>query len=48
MQLSQKKKIFFQFFFAFLKVQIQFYKFSEKMTLIADIFAKLRTPTPRC
>ena len=30
MQLSQKKKIFFQFFFAFLKIQIQFYKFSEK------------------
>ena len=44
MQLSQKQKIFCQFFFTFCKFRFNFEHFQKKMTLIADVFLKLRTP----
>ena len=44
MQLSRKQKTFSEFFSAFLKASLNFNIFKEKkMTLIADIFPKLRT-----
>ena len=44
MQLSQKPKTFSQFVSAFLKARLNLDIFNEKVTLIADVFAKLRTP----
>ena len=44
MQLSQKQKIFSQFVSAFLKCWLNFEQFKTKMTLIADVFPKLRIP----
>ena len=44
MQLSQKQKVFSQFFLAFSKCALNFENFQKNMTLIADLFLKLRTP----
>ena len=42
--LSQKQKIFPQFFSAFFKSALNFEHFQKKMTLIAYVFPKLPTP----
>ena len=44
MQLSQKEKTFSQLLAPFLKPRLNFEHFQKKMTLIADVFSKLRTP----
>ena len=44
MQLSQKQKFFSGFFSAFLKSKLNFKHFEKKMTHIAFVFRKLRTP----
>ena len=44
MQLSEKQKIFSEFCAAILKSRLDFEHFQKKMTLIADLFVKLRTP----
>ena len=44
MQLSQKQKFISQFVSAFLKSTLNFEHFQNMMTLIADLFVKLRTP----
>ena len=45
MQLSRKQKAFSQFFAAVLKSNLNFKHFQKKkMSLIADVFPKLRTP----
>ena len=44
MQLSQKPKTCSEFFSKFLKSTVNFENFQKKMTLIAWIFPKLRTP----
>ena len=44
MILSQKRKTFSQFFCAFPKSKFNFEHFQKKMTLIPDVFLKLRTP----
>ena len=47
MQLSRKQKTFSEFFSAFLKSSLNFEHFQKKkkkMTLIAQVFPKLRTP----
>ena len=38
MQLSQKPKIFPEFFFSFSTFRLKFEYFKKKMTLIADVF----------
>ena len=43
MTLSQKEKIFSQFFSAFFKSALKFEHFQKKMTLIAYVFPKLPT-----
>ena len=43
MYLSQKQKIFSEFFFAFFKSALNFEHFQKKMTLIAYAFPKLTT-----
>ena len=43
MHLSQKQKIFSQFFSAFFKSALNFEHFQKKMTLIAYVFQKLTT-----
>ena len=43
MYLFQKQKTFSEFFCAFFKSTSNFEHFKEKMTLIAYLFAKLRT-----
>ena len=43
MQLSQKHKTFFGFFSAFLKSCLNFQHFKKRMTLIPDLFLRLRT-----
>ena len=43
MHLSQKKKIFSQFFAAFFESALNFEHFQKKMTLIAYVFPKLTT-----
>ena len=43
MQLSQKTKIFFEFFSAFFESVLNFELFQKKMTLIAYVFPKLPT-----
>ena len=37
-------KYFFSFFSAFLKSTLNFEHFKKKITLIADVFPKVRTP----
>ena len=44
MQLSQKRKIFSQFVFAFSKFRLNFEYFQKEMTLLADAFLNLRSP----
>ena len=44
MLLSQKQKPFSDYFSAFSKSALNFEHFQEKVTLIADVFPKLRTP----
>ena len=44
MQLSEKQKIFSQFFSAFLKSSLNFKHFGKKMTLTVFVFWKLSTP----
>ena len=41
--LSQKQKIFFEFFSAFFEFALNFGHFQKKMTLIAYVFPKLPT-----
>ena len=43
-KLSQKQKPFANFFLPFSKSTLTFEHFQKKMTLIADLFPKLRTP----
>ena len=43
MHLSQKEKLFSQFFSAFFKFALNFEHFQKKMTLIAYVFPKLPT-----
>ena len=43
MHLSQKQKIFLEFFSAFFKSALNFKHFQKKMTLIAYVFPKLTT-----
>ena len=43
MHLSQKQKIFSEFFSAFFKSPLYFEHFQKKMTLIAYVFPKLAT-----
>ena len=42
--LSQKQKTFSEFFSPFSKSTLNFEHFQKKMTLIADVFAKLPSP----
>ena len=42
MQLSEKQKIFSEFFFAFSKFSFNFELFQQKVSLIADVFLKLK------
>ena len=45
MQLSEKQKLFFRFFFHFWNLDRILKIFNKKMTLIADVFSSiLRTP----
>ena len=44
MQLSQKEKKFSLFVSGFLKARLNFEHFQKNMTIIADVFPKLRTP----
>ena len=44
MQLSRKQKTFSEFFSAFLKSSLDFEHFQTNMTLIVEVFPKLRTP----
>ena len=43
MHLSQKQKIFSQFFSAFFKFALNFEHFQQKVTVIAYVFPKLAT-----
>ena len=43
MKLSQKQNLFSQFVSAFLKSRLNFKHFQKKMTVITDVFRKLRT-----
>ena len=43
MHLSQKRKIFCEFFFTFSKFRVNFEHFQKKRTVIADVFWKLQT-----
>ena len=44
MQLSEKEKLFFRFFFQFWNLDRILKILKKKMTLIADVFLDLRTP----
>ena len=44
MELSGEVKTFFDFFSSFLKANLNLEHFQKKMTLIPDVFPKLRTP----
>ena len=44
MNLFQKEQTFSDFFCAFLKFTLNLQHFQKKMTLMADLFPKLRTP----
>ena len=43
-ELSQKRKIFSEFFFAFSKSILNFKHLSKKMTQIADVFSDIPPP----
>ena len=43
-QLSQKQKTFFEFFFAFLKSILNFKHLPKKMSVIADVFKEIPAP----
>ena len=43
-QLSQKRKAFSEFFLSFSKSTLNFEHLQKKITFIADLFPKLRTP----
>ena len=47
MHLSQKQKIFSEFFSAFFKSALNFEHFQKKMTFIAYVFPKLTTTKKR-
>ena len=47
MHLSQKQKIFSEFFSAFFKSALYFEHFQKKMTLIAYVFPKLKNHEKR-
>ena len=47
MHLSQKQKIFSQFFSAFSESALNFQHFQKKMTLIAYVFPKLKNHEKR-
>ena len=47
MHLSQKQKIFSQFFSAFFKSALNFKHFQENMTVIAYVFPKLKNQEKR-
>ena len=44
MQLSHKQKHFSQLFYPFLKTKLNIAHFKKKMTFLAYVFPKLRTP----
>ena len=44
MKLSQKEKSFSQFVSKLLKSALNFEHFQKKMTVLADVFTKLRIP----
>ena len=44
MHLSQELKTFPELLYAFLKFKLNFEHFQKKMTIIAYVFSKLRTP----
>ena len=44
MPLAQKQKTFSEFYSAFLKTSLNFEHFQKQMTLIAEVFPKLRIP----
>ena len=44
MHLSHKRKIFYEFFFSFSKLRVNFEDFIKKMTLTVDVFLNLRSP----
>ena len=44
MQLSQKRKIFLQFFFHFVNLDSILNIFKKTMILVADVYLNLRTP----
>ena len=44
MELSRKQKTLSQFFTSFLKSSLNFKHFQKKVTLLAELFWKLRTP----
>ena len=44
MQLSQKRKIFSNFFFTFVNLDSILNIFKNKMTVITDVFLNIRTP----
>ena len=44
MHLSEKRKIFIEFFFTFSKLRFNFEHFQKNMSLIADAFFNIRTP----
>ena len=44
MHLSEKGKIFSEFFFPFSKFRFNFERFQKSMALIADLFLNLRSP----
>ena len=44
MELSGKQKTFFHFFSSFLESGLNLKHFQKNMTLITDVFRKLRTP----
>ena len=44
MQITQKQKPFSELVSSYFKSILNFERFQKKMTLIADVFPKLRTP----
>ena len=44
MPLAQKQKTFSEFYSPFLKTSLNFEHFQKQMTLIAEVFPKLRIP----
>ena len=42
--IAETKKVFLEYFSAFLKSKLKLEHFEKKMNLIPDVFAKLQTP----